>query len=63
MGILWVRCCLRMVAAGRTWSKNFSLASSSIFTWGCFIVSSIAEFLVDAAPTWYVMLVLGGEGV
>ena len=34
VGILLVKCCLQMVAGARSWSKNFSAASSSIFTWG-----------------------------
>ena len=34
IGILLARCCLQMVAVARTWSKNFSSASSPIFTWG-----------------------------
>ena len=32
--ILLTRCCLQMVAAAKTWSKNFLVASSPIFTWG-----------------------------
>ena len=32
--ILLIRCCLQMIAATKTCSKNFSAASSPIFTWG-----------------------------
>ena len=32
--ILLATCCLQLVAVARTWSKNFSAASSPIFTWG-----------------------------
>ena len=32
--VLLTRCCLQTVVVARTWSKQFSAASSVIFTWG-----------------------------
>ena len=60
IGILLVSCCLQMVSVAKTWSKNFSAASSRIYL-GWFKVLPITAFHVNAAFTWYLMLVLDGE--
>ena len=62
MGILLARCCLQIVAAARTQSKNFSAVPSPIFTSGGSQYLLTTACHLDVAPTWYMMLVLGGEG-
>ena len=61
IGILLARCCLQMVAVAKTWPKPFSGVFSYIHL-GCFKVLSITAFHVVAASSWYVLLVLDGEG-
>ena len=60
MGILLARCGIQMVAAARAWSESFQW-SHPPYSFG--VVQSItnAAFHVDAVPTWYVILLLGGE--
>ena len=57
IGILLARCCLQMVAATKLFSSVISYINL-----GWFKVSFITPFHVDAAPTWYLFLILGGEG-
>ena len=52
IGILLTRCCVQMVDAARTWSKNLSVASSTIFSWGG---SKYAHHLISCRLSSYMV--------
>ena len=62
IGTLLAKCFLEMVAVTKIWYKKLFIGAIPYIYLECFKVLSITAFHVDAASTWYVMLVLGGEG-
>ena len=62
IGSLLAKCFLQMVAVAKIWYKKLFIGAIPYIYLEFFKVLSMTAFHVDAASTWYVMLVLGGEG-